>query len=324
MAFHPGLITPVVYLVLPSLIINSQGLGYTDVFFLPQLIGSLLLLTVNRNFYAGLLFGLAIFFKWQPAILLPLILVYLFFCQKGKNRLFKPGFFLMGMIIPQLILIWFKADPVITLKVLWGGAIADPILSSALNFPWLVTQYLISSGRAVPNQAGAYFLEISKKNPFYSLMFTGRLIYLLVYAGILIQFTRKINNRSEFNFFLLTGHLVFFSYFMISPAVHENHFYIPLILSLLLFLRNPNPRTITLLFISEIISFTNLFIFYGLTGISLINIRENPVISVILTLIFTLIYFWQAQTYFTATARSEEPKGRLRKFKSLFSLFRIP
>jgi len=295
--FHPGLITAVVYLGLPSLIINSQGLGYTDVFFLPQLIGSLFLLSRNKHFPAGLLFGLACFFKWQPVILLPLILVYLFFSQKGKNGLFKPGIFLVGMIVPQFILIWFKADPVTTLKLFLSGALNDPILSAALNLPWLVTQYLISSGRALPNQAGVYFLEISKNNPFYSLMFSGRLIFLLVYTGILIQFTRKLKNRSGFNFFLLSGQLVFFSYFMISPAVHENHFYIPVILSLMLFLRNPNLHTIILLLMSELINFTNLSFFYGLTGIPLINVSKNPLISIILTLIFALVYFRQIRSY---------------------------
>lgn len=324
LAFHPGLITPLVYLGLPSLIINSQGLGYTDVFFLPQLIGSLLLLSVNRNFYAGLLFGLACFIKWQPAILLPLILVYLFFSQKAKNRLFKPGIFFTGMIVPQLILIWFKADPVTSLKLFLSGALNDPILSSALNIPWLITVFLKKALNATSVIPQAYFLSFEKNHPYYPIMFLGRISYLLIYWAILRRFAGLLKKEIGFNSFLLTGQLVFFSYFMISPGVHENHFYIPLILSLLLFLRNPNRPTLILLLMSELFNFTNLAFFYGLTGIPIINASENPLISIILTLIFVLVYFQQAQAYFTATASSDEPKGRLKKFRSLFSLFRIP
>lgn len=310
----------IVYLSTFSLIINSQGLGYTDIYFFPFLIVTLLFLSREKWYLGGLFFGLSFLIKWQPIIIAPLILGYLIKLDSKKTivRVLK---LVMGAITAILTLYPLNKNIFQSLSLsFFSGATSDPILSNALNLQWINTflYHLLFPKIFSPLiEARIEFIDLLSGNIPTFIYFLPKLAFAAVGILIFVRYlTFRESKKFMFQTFLNTSLLFYLSYFMISSVVHENHLFVALILSLIIFIVTPSARNRIILLSVDFMNFINMFVFYGITGKPIISrVLLGTDITLIFSLAFFTVYLILLVSYFSgsflATTIREEPIGKL-------------
>lgn len=255
-----------------SLIINAQGLGYTDFFMAPFLTLALYFLLKDQWYFGGLFYGFSILMKWQPIILMPLILVL---AVRSKGLFIrKLTFSAAGIFSALLLLIPLNSHIIqVVFFSLTSHTLADPVLSSALNLQWLATflykTFFPEIFGSLASSSLTYINMDQLKNAPVFVLVIPRIIF---YAGLILilikYFTAGRLNvfQDEARKFLSAGILISLFYFFVSSGVHENHFFLTVYLGLLLYLINPSDKNKIILLILDVIFFMNLFLFYGLLG----------------------------------------------------------
>lgn len=127
-----------------SLILNSMGLGYFDIFFAPFLIAGLFLLRQRYLTSGFLCYAASCMFKWQPLIIAPFVCLYILSAAReqpagqGRLRTQLSPFLLAGLLILLPALAIFGAPELfdsfrraLTLHKFLSGY--------ALNLPWIET-----------------------------------------------------------------------------------------------------------------------------------------------------------------------------------------
>lgn len=286
-----------IYLSCFSIIFNAQGLGYTDVLLLPFFVLTILFLFKNKFILTGLFYSLSFLIKWQPLILLPLIIIYILMLKSPKLLFVNLIHFIFGLLIPFPFLFLLNNNIIYFLSTTFKLALTDQILSAALNTQWIVTYFLHFYQPYLYGPFLEGFIEyISYFNGNFiphQLLILPKLLFFSIYSLILLRFVsfNGYGQRYFYNF-LFTSYVIYTSYFMISSAVHENHLFLAVILALLLFILHPTRINRLLLLATDIIAFINMFIYYGFTGQPVIPRVVNGVdITLYLAIIFSLLYF---------------------------------
>lgn len=307
-----------IYLSSLSLILNTQGLGYTDIFFFPFLIFSILSLLRQRYLIAGILFGIASLIKWQPVIILPFLIFYLISLKSKVSTLKKLTLFLVGLFLTVFFLYPLNNNIVNALIFsLHKGAISNIFLSAALNFQWLATYLyrLLFPQIFGPFINGKIDYVTQRGFPFPPIFFFPKLFFVGIYMLILGNYFLR-RKDGNINSLLKSSFAAYTSYFMVSSGVHENHLSISLLLALLIFVIEPSLKNRIILLGIDLVNFVNMFIFYGITGKPLFSrvILELD-ISLFLAFLFCVLYIVLLSNYFSLSSFSpkqttEEPKGR--------------
>lgn len=255
-----------------SLIINAQGLGYTDFFYAPFLITSTFFLFKEKYYLSGLFYGFSFLIKWQPLILFPVVLIYLF---RFKKHFLKKIFFNILGILTSLSL-FIPLNRQIFRVILFSfksGTLNDPVLSSALNFQWLaaaVYKLFFPEIFGVLSRENIQYINLEIQPGVPSLISTiPRIIFYLGLFLILNKYFdkgKKEDNSENREKFLTAGIMVILFYFFVSSGVHENHLFPAVLLALINFLLHPSSRSGLWLIMLDGIYFTNLFLFYGVSG----------------------------------------------------------
>lgn len=247
-----------------SLLLGSVALGYLDIFFASSLLLSLWALKEKKLAWFAVFYSITCLIKWQPIILAPFLLVYLLNIQKiGDWKQIDFKRLIAWVVLPALgiLVLTVLAFGVAPLWESLNRAFSHNFLSgNALNFNWIITHFLHVF---YPRQFGplingqARFIRTRE----LEITLIPRLLFLLSYAVALVSFFRREKTFERLLLFALNGYL---AYFIFNIGVHENHWFIAVLLAPILFWVN-GERLFLMLSLS-LMSTINLFLFYGVDG----------------------------------------------------------
>jgi len=247
------------------LTLNALLLAYIDVYFLMFFLIALYCLERGWFGTAALMFVISVLVKWQPIILLPFVILYLW-----------PRCTFRGLVrFAPAILLLFAA------LAGYGSAMAhafisgmqEPTLSGrALNFNWLVTARaeLHWPGYALPDGEHVKTMNLALMQRHF---LPDRLRYYLIaldlssalrYVCYGVAFLYFLLSKREFTDFLRASTIAFFAYCTFGMAVHESHSLLPAVLALCWFAVD-RTRWLEAIVLAGIFNL-NLLIFYGIDG----------------------------------------------------------
>lgn len=261
-----------------TFLISSIGLNDLDVFFATFLIISFFFLKKKNLFLFTLFYGFSVLSKWQPIIIAPILLIYItkYKINKKINLINIKNYFLnvKNCILAFffLCLIFFGTYgflPII--KSLYVSINHNYLSGNALNYNWIVTWFLktydattygpIIDGRIT-------YTKILSKN---ILIYSGQILFISTYIYLILNFL-LLKKRDITNLLLFCA-TVSFSYFIFNKGVHQNHLFLSVFLFILAY--NENSKFFTYMLLTAIIFNMNLFIFYGPTGVGVIETVIN-------------------------------------------------
>ncbi len=246
-----------------ALLMGSMALGYNDVYFIPFLLLALWALHARKLVWFSALFTVACLMKWQPTVLAPAFLIYLFATTPIAERR-------RGAVIRTACRVVLPAVAILVGALLVFGvefihelhrATSENFLSAnALNADWIVTHILARWDPQrfdfgpethrhfirVPNAAALALLKI----PFF-----------VVYGWILARF---VKGPKSFATMLSFAYLLYVSYFLFNTSVHENHLVPAVVLGGLL--AAYERRYMPVFLVTSIATNVNMLLFYGMDG----------------------------------------------------------
>jgi len=232
-------------------------LGYIDALYVPPLLACLILAERRRFAVSMLCLAVASSIKWQPIILAPGLLAYVFSqCGGWRDALRQ-------LTIPATyaacILLMFGS---VNVFMALFGAVREPIFSgNAINLDWILS-YALEAGqigmhRLLPTGEVAY---IEPHLP-HLLAPLSKLAFFSAYGLSLALFLRSDRSFRDLLICCLTGYIC---YFMFNTGVHENHLFIGVVLALLAYgIGCIDPMILLPIVILGVI---NPILFYGLDG----------------------------------------------------------
>lgn len=212
-----------------ALLLNAVGLGYLDVYGAPTLLACLWALSERRPLLASFCLSLSILAKWQPLLVLPLLLpCALASFPPGRSLARRLGTLALACLAPLLAsMLVFGVEPLLAFE----RTLHHPQLSgNALNFNWLYTWalHLVAPQRFGKLAQGRVFIIETRD---FAILLLPRALFALAYGAALWRAFGDPRARS------LAGALPiatvgYTAYFMFNPGVHENHIYVGALLAL--------------------------------------------------------------------------------------------
>ncbi|MCC7008277.1 MAG: hypothetical protein IT184_05630 [Acidobacteria bacterium] len=236
-----------------SMSLNAVALMYLDVLMAPFLLAAAYVARRGRWCACLALLICASYFKYQPVVLLPFALV--FSLRNIRTKVPRGDWILLGAAAGGVVagLAVYGVEPV------WRSFITasrhNTLSSFAANPQWILTWILQAwSGRATE------IVEIvSASRPTLRVL---SLVSLVGYGYVLRAYWKSGDGSNEG--FLRFGLLGFLVYFFCSAGVHENHLFVPLVMTLSLAIESERwwPQFVVVAAAAN----ANLLGFYGWTG----------------------------------------------------------
>jgi hypothetical protein len=251
-------------LLLGGLLINSVALGHLDIFFAPTLVLALWALKEKRLTFFTIAFCLSFLTKWQPLIIAPFIALYILGIDRLRDwkqislRAILKQILAPAAVILALTFVIFGLKPVLAA---FANASDHHFLSgNVLNLNWIITHFLhvfnpAQYGPLVNGQAQLIL------GPPDSVKLVPRLLFFAVLALTLVVFFKREKTFTNLAWFSLLG---FWAYVTLNTGVHENHWFVAIILAALLYWAE-KPHLYTMLTVM-LIGTVNLLVFNGLDG----------------------------------------------------------
>ena len=253
------LLTAVLYI---SLLLSSVALVYLDVYMAPALLLALWALKQGRIFWFSAFYTLACLTKWQPLILGPFLLAHIICSHRSAGWRSVLAVLIRDAAPPACLLIGGAAilfgRPVLT--ALSEGINEQYLSGDALNYNWLLTHYLrvTEPGRYGPLIDGvADYIKTAD----WSVVGFSRLLFWAFYVSTLTIFVRRPQSFDNVLRFLIVGYL---SYVTFNTGVHENHLFIPALLSIVLYWVRRSDFPVALILV--VFANVNLIVFFGING----------------------------------------------------------
>jgi hypothetical protein len=266
--------------LLLALVINSAAHAYLDAFYLPPLLLMFWSLHAGRWFAAGLCLGLALSIKWQPLLIAPFVLVYVF-----DRRSWQPlGRLLTGVALPLLLQIAIVGVQPLTASFIHAtshNALSFQGLN--INWVWQLVRYNTHgyTGAFFNVHAPRLLLRVMKGSFFAA--------YAATVAALWLRTRRR--SADAFADLLWCAFTGSFAYFALNIGVHENHLFVTMVLAFCLLAINTPRAWLACLFCA--LSFNiNLVLFYGLNGRTPVDVAIALPASIIVSLINTAVFGW--------------------------------
>lgn len=227
-----------------SLILNSVGLAYLDIYFLPTLL--LAFVFIHRRRYAlGLfLYTVSCLVKFQPAIVAPFVLLYYFRAGQLRWRVIAPSLMLIAVVF-----LVFGTE----VAAAASRAGAHRYLSGqALNSMWLFA-YAVNVLALKRSMAEAPLVVAAP-----GVLLALKIAAIAVYTFVLFRLPARTS--AELLRAAAAGYAV---YFTVAPGVHENHLIV--LVGMLAVLASVEPAVREFLIVA-LLANLNLALFYGITG----------------------------------------------------------
>ncbi|HEY0329447.1 MAG TPA: hypothetical protein VGC77_10140 [Rhodopseudomonas sp.] len=211
---------------------NSMIFESTDIFFTPFLIGALIALADRRWIMFSTLYSIALLFKWQPIILTPFFLIWIW------PELRRPRVWAELLVAALVVLgseIGFFGSEVI-LGILRAPGARTFFSGNAFNLNWVVgwVNALASGEASVPDLGPTSPMLTIKQYLFHVpgwLWTTSQIVSLTSFAALIVGFGFTKRSPRTLLLFCTTATV---SYAMLHTEVHENHLHIAVISSALL------------------------------------------------------------------------------------------
>lgn len=302
-----------------SLTLVTVALGYIDIYFAPFLVLSLFVLSKNdaggerwRYTLFSILFTIGFLIKWQPIVMLPFILLYIFKIEHVRDLLRLDKAVLIRVIVPSLVLIFlvFLVFGTSFPKAFFNAGNEDYLSGFALNLNWIIT-YLLHLFS--PERYGGFtregYVTILGTPQLPALLVSGLKIFSISVYFLLVYFFLKVREKS-FVLFVKYSLLGFLAYFIFFTGVHENHLFVPLVLSAVLLVISR--RDFAWFLLMAMALNLNLFIFYGVTGeenVRFIRSINGFDLSVLLAFVNVVVFLVLAYKTITRAEEGETGQG---------------
>ena len=281
------------------LIVDSMVMGYNDVYFIAPLLLALWALQAKKPAWFSVFFTIACLMKWQPLILVPVLLIFALATMtdgdwhgRDVRRLaLAVAVPAIGMLAATFAIFGpeFVAE--------FHRATSENFLSAnALNFHWIVTQFLawwkpqqFTFGTDTHRQ----FIRV----PSATALMAIKLLFGVIYFGILIRF---IKGPKTFITTLHYAYVGYLAYFLFNTSVHENHLVPAMILAGLLWM--DDARYAPLFVATAIITNLNMLLFYRLDGVARLPVLVRGIdvaliASIINVALFGLLLLYGARLF---------------------------
>lgn len=232
-----SLILSTVYMLLPSVIINSSFWGQVDSIYTLFVAITLLLLSNNRITGSLLMFSLCVFTKPQSLIFTPVILLslaeYILLPTFNRKKLFH---ILKGFILSVLVLL--------VMSLPFGiQNVFKQYFNTIASYPYFTVNAF--------NLWGAFGLNWTEITPYFSFVCAIFIILITVISAIIYM-----HGNGKEKYFTTAAFLVF-STFMLSTEMHERYaFSVPLML-MLAFIYSKNNRIFNCFILTSLLLFFN-------------------------------------------------------------------
>jgi hypothetical protein len=242
-----------------ALLLNSVCLGYLDIYTAPFLVLSFHALSRAWHGRALSWFGLACLVKWQPGLMAPFLLWHVL---APSGRISAAGVRRVARMLVPIALVAVAlalAVGVVPFIRAFGKSLGHRSLSAdALNLGWLITWILqgVTHGaqglldRVVYVANAPLWLRLLLKA-----LFAGQFAWL---------FWRCARGPAVFERTTAYAMLGFLAYIVFNNGVHENHWFVPCLLSIVLVNEHPVWRWPAIA--TCVMANLNLLLFYGFTG----------------------------------------------------------
>jgi hypothetical protein len=253
-------VATLVYLTVISLVLNTQGLAYTDIVSFPFFVLSIGFLYRKNFWFSGMLYALSVLVKWQPIVIAPVYVVYVWlYAQKTS---YKKAFVQAAAGAGTVLLGFCLVSPAMVHALIHSMVNAlGHHTTNALNIPWII-QHL----------PGGQSLLTPQGWPIGSVLWLQLSMFIAGYGWAIWRMVRAFaQKKSTGEILLQTALVAYTSYFFLSFGVHENHFIFAIIVALLLYVQRPSVHYRYMLIGVDVINTINMFLFYGVVG--------EPVIS---------------------------------------------
>lgn len=286
-----------------SLIIQTQGLADINIYIIPSLFASILLLFKKKYLLSGIMMGFTLSIKWQPAILLPLFVITLMHSRgdikKNLRRLitFTFGFLIIPIISWFMVLIQ-PGGYFATVRAFEFFGTDNLLLSGqALNINWVAT-YIVHIFDPVTYGSLQQMDYLNRQIPIFSAPWILRGQFFIVMTLAIIIFYWRLK-RKDIVTFLCAAVMIFFSHHQLNKSAYEKHLFYVMALMLFLCLIRPTLGNRRLLVLFDIMVIMNLIFFYGTAGTGPMNrLFFGFDITIIFSIYYFIIYLWVMKRYF--------------------------
>ncbi|MBI4321661.1 MAG: hypothetical protein HY675_24465 [Chloroflexi bacterium] len=305
-----------VYVANPAMILNATLLGYLDVIPAAFFVAALVSLRKGHAFWCGALFGLASLSKWQPNVLLPVMAAWCLALLLASR--FRPEALSFGQIRKQIVVGGIGYAAVLAAMLLpfvasgSFGAILDSLKfatghsafsQNQLNLGWLVIVGVYLAGRRTGDIFG-FTVNGTEYEPFRWAFIGAFAIFTLIIALSAVRYLSlaskeppHIKPQVALEVFVHSLVLAYWGYVVFGFSVHENH--LALIIPIACLLGLWNSRYLSLYLTLSVVSFLNMYLFFGPFGDPLPGGRGLiwhtasallPLINIVALLYFTRDY----------------------------------
>lgn len=276
-----------------SLLLSSMAQAFLDIYFAPTLLLALWALKNKKTSLFSFLYTISCLIKWQPIILAPFLLIFLFDISSFKDlktitrkKLFQCIVPVIIVLIPIAGVFGFE-----TLRSFYKATHHTMISGSAMNFNWLLTYALHVLYPEVygPLQNG-YAMVIMKSDSF----FVNYLPKILFYACYIICFFKFVRLEKTFMRLLVFSITGFLSYYIFNTGVHENHLFVVSLLAVVLYWIHKDCLAISSFLV--LLNNINLLVIYGIEGRGfpihrVVGIDITIFISLVSVLFFVFLFY---------------------------------
>lgn len=267
-----------------SILINTHGLGYIDIFTYPFIILAFLLMAKHKYFLSGAFFACGFLIKWIPVIMLPLFILHVL--RQDKKGLL---YFLMGVALPVITTGWsswgihFISDYMRSVSV----STQDAYFAAAPTLPWLWTMIFPHITNGLPDNLFIFLDDTTRTAPVLFIYRAFKFAFLGYYLWVIYEFFISTAAKQTIRPLLLASTYTYIGYFFITSGVHENHLMMGVLCALLLAILTPKDKYNWLYRSVDFISAGSMILFYGFSGTPFIHINMDTIaLPVTITLLF--------------------------------------
>ena len=271
-----------------ALALNAVGMGYLDIYAVPPLILSLWALQQSRPTAAVTWFTVACLVKWQPLLIGPFLILHFGRACWPPSSAHVRRF--LAMVAPSVLLVVIAIavfEPYPFFRAL-AKSLGHRVLSGdTLNLAWIATwvQQAVTHGIA-----GLTEQVVAIPSAPLWLRLPFKLLFAWQFLVLLCRYVKGPVGPERTLAYSLVG---FLAYVALSSGVHENHWFVPSLLAIVLLQYGRQWLKVAVAVGS--VANLNLLLFYGITGRGLEFTRVVGVdVTVPLAAAAVAMYFWIA------------------------------
>ncbi len=272
-----------------SIVLNSQGLGYIDIFTLPFILLVVIFLQRNAFFVSGIFFACAFLVKWLPILMFPFLIIYIY--RNGKKSLVE---FLLGVSSTVMLIstVSWGTHLIPAYINIFSATTQDPYFAAAPTLPWFWTVLFPELTKGFSDNLLLYINTSSATPPILLMYKTFKFAFIVYFVWLISLNVRMRVTRQSLQSLLVFCVYTYLGYFFIASGVHENHLMLGVYCSLILAVISSHHRHAQLYRRMDSISGVSMLLYYGVSGTPFIPISLRTIAYVTTVGLLLIIFFF--------------------------------